>query len=131
MLNAPKISIVIAAYNAANFIGEMIESVIAQSYLNWEAIFVDDCSTDPTAAIIKEYAVQDDRVQYHLAPCHAGPPSTNRNIGIQIATGEFITFMDADDAYRSDALEVLIQPLLQNAQLNASMAFPYYCDNHL
>jgi len=131
MLNAPKISIVIAAYNAANFIKEMIESILVQSYQNLEAIFVDDCSTDSTAAIIKEYALQDERIRYQLAPYHSGRPSNNRNIGIQVATGEFITFMDADDAYLPDALEGLIKPLLLDTQLNASMAFPYYCDNHL
>ena len=130
-VNTAKVSIVIAAYNAANFIEEMIKSILAQSYPNWEAIFVDDHSTDSTGDIIKEYALQDNRVRYHLAPCHAGRPSTNRNIGIQLAVGEFITFMDADDVYLPDALKVLLQPLIHDTQLNASMAFPYYCDNAL
>src|SRR6478609_6972311 len=131
MLNAPKVSIVIAAFDAANFISETIESILAQSYSNWEAIFVDDHSTDSTAAIIKQYATQDDRIRYELAPRHAGRPSTNRNIGIQLAKGDFITFMDADDVYLQNGLDVLIQPLLHDEKLNASMAFPYYCDSHL
>jgi glycosyltransferase involved in cell wall biosynthesis len=127
----PKVSIVIAAFNAANFIAETIESIIAQSYSNWEAILVDDHSTDSTGAIIKQYAHHDSRIRYQLAPRHAGRPSTNRNIGIQLATGDFITFMDSDDAYLPDALGILMQPLLQDNNLNASMAFPYYCDSHL
>jgi glycosyltransferase involved in cell wall biosynthesis len=125
------VSIIIAAYNAANFISETIESILAQSYSNWEAIFVDDHSTDSTAAIVKDYAEQDSRIRYQLALRHAGRPSTNRNIGIQMASGDFITFMDADDVYLPNGLEVLIQPLINDDKLNASMAFPYYCDSHL
>ncbi len=127
----PLISIIIPAYNAERFIDETLQSIQAQTYTNWEAIVVDDHSSDRTADLVKAYASRDSRIRFHLAPRHGGRPSISRNIGITLAQGEYITFMDSDDVYYPNGLQVLLEPLLKNLDLNASMAFPYYCDSEL
>jgi glycosyltransferase involved in cell wall biosynthesis len=125
------ISIIIPAYNAGHFIAQTLISIQAQSYPSWEAIVIDDQSDDETAAIVQGFAASDSRIHYHCLPQKAGRPSVNRNVGMKLAKGDFITFMDADDVYYPNGLQTLLTPLLQDAGLNASMAFPYYCDNEL
>ncbi len=129
--SSPLISIIIPAYNAERFIDETLQSIQAQTYTNWEAIVVDDHSSDRTADLVRAYASRDSRIRFHLAPRHGGRPSISRNIGITLAQGEYITFMDSDDVYYPNGLQVLLEPLLKNLDLNASMAFPYYCDSEL
>jgi glycosyltransferase involved in cell wall biosynthesis len=127
----PLVSVVIPAYNAANFIAETLDSLQAQTYTHWEAIVIDDQSTDNTAQIARDYAARDPRIQYHCLEIKAGRPSINRNKGMQLAKGSFVTFMDADDAYFPTGIEMLIKPLLEDSSLIASMGFPYYCDSEL
>jgi len=127
----PLISVVIPAFNAANFIAETLDSLQAQTYTHWEAIIVDDQSTDRTAEIVHAYAAQDARIQYYCLSKKAGRPSVNRNLGMALSKGAFVTFMDSDDAYFPTGLETLITPLLEDLSLIATMAFPYYCDSEL
>jgi glycosyltransferase involved in cell wall biosynthesis len=127
----PLVSIIIPAYNAERFIGETLRSIQEQTQPNWEAIVVDDNSTDNTAEVVAAYQALDPRIRYHKAPSRGGRASVNRNIGILLSKGEYITFMDADDIYYPDGLEILLAPLQQNPAMNASMAFPYYCDSDL
>lgn len=125
---SPLISIIIPAYNVDRFIAETLDSILAQTYETWEAIVVDDHSTDNTAQIIQNYAQQDPRIQYHLAPKHGGNAAIGRNYGLQFAQGDYITFFDSDDIYYPDGLKTLLTPLLEQPNLNATMAFPYYHD---
>jgi glycosyltransferase involved in cell wall biosynthesis len=125
------VSVVIPAYNAEHFIAETLNSLQAQSYPHWEAIVMDDHSSDKTASIVQSFAAADARIQYHCLAQRAGRPSVNRNAGMRLAKGSFVTFMDADDVYYPTGLEALLAPLLQDETLNASMAFPYYCDSEL
>jgi GT2 family glycosyltransferase len=127
----PIISIIIPAYNAERFIGDTLKSIQEQTVSNWEAIVVDDQSTDGTADVVRAFQAIDPRIHYHLSSKRGGRASVNRNIGVLLSKGEYITFMDADDVYYPDGLEILLAPLLQNPHLNASMAFPYYCDGAL
>lgn len=97
-----KISIVMPAYNAGEFIRESINSVLAQTYDDWRLYIVDDASTDETAAIIKQ--IKDDRVEYTLLEYNAGVANA-RNIAIEKAQGNYIAFLDSDDLWEKDKLE--------------------------
>ncbi|MDE5790884.1 MAG: glycosyltransferase [Muribaculaceae bacterium] len=98
------ISIVTPCYNAGKTIAMTIESVIAQTFSDWEMLIVDDCSTDNSAEIIKEYTKKDARVKYFQTPAPSGSPSMPRNIGIENASGKYIAFLDADDVWFNDKL---------------------------
>ncbi len=93
-------------YNAEKFLARSIESVINQSYKNFELILIDDGSTDNSKAISDKYAIHDQRIKV-ISQKHNGP-STARNNGIRRATGIFVFFLDADDFIDSKALETLV-----------------------
>ena len=94
------ISVVIAAYNAAKYIRETLDSVLAQSYPPLEIIVVDDGSTDETAAIVRSYAGRVRLVQQE----NRGEPAA-RNVGIRHAKGDYIAFVDSDDLWMPEKLE--------------------------
>lgn len=98
------ITIITPAYNAENYLCETIESVLKQSYEDWELIIVDDCSTDYTNVIAKGYADKDPRIRVIKAPKNGGVAAA-RNIGLENATGEYIAFVDSDDLWKPDKLE--------------------------
>ena len=94
------ISVVIPAYNAGCFLPDCLDSLVKQKYTNWEAVLVDDGSTDDSLAICEEYARKDSRIRvFHK---ENGGVSRARNYGIEKARGGWITFMDADDTISSD-----------------------------
>jgi glycosyltransferase involved in cell wall biosynthesis len=101
----PLISIVTSCYNNVSFIAQTIESVLAQTYQNWEMIIVDDCSTDGSYAIAMEYASRDSRIKVYRTEHQSGSPVEPRNIGIQKATGRYIAFLDSDDVWLPNKLE--------------------------
>ncbi|WP_299824562.1 glycosyltransferase family A protein [uncultured Pontibacter sp.] len=100
-----KVSIVMPAYNAANTIAESIESVLRQSYQNWELIIVNDCSKDNTVQIINRYIAQHDNIKLIDLEVNQGP-CLARNIGIKCATGDYICFLDSDDLWHPSKLEL-------------------------
>jgi glycosyltransferase involved in cell wall biosynthesis len=102
----PLVSIVIPTYNRANLISESIQSVLSQTYENWELIIVDDGSADNTAEVIREY--NNPRIRY-LKIDHSGILGKVRNCGIKMAKGEYIAFLDSDDLWRSDKLALQLQ----------------------
>jgi teichuronic acid biosynthesis glycosyltransferase TuaG len=102
----PLVSIVMPAYNAQQHIAESIESVITQTYTNWELIIVDDNSTDDTASIIKALAQKDPRVKYLHQD--RGRQGKARNKAIKNSTGDYIAFLDADDLWDKTKLEVQV-----------------------
>lgn len=95
-----KLSIVIPVYNTALYLKECLESIISQTYSEIEIICVDDCSTDNSADIIREYAAKDSRVKY-IKHTENKKQGAARNTGIDAASGKYITFIDSDD-YLSD-----------------------------
>ncbi len=99
----PKFSVLIATWNRAPLLPRALDALLAQSFTDWEAILVDDGSTDDTAAVVDRYRA-DPRILYLPRP-HAGL-SVARNAGAAIARGAWITFLDSDDAYAPDHLEV-------------------------
>ena len=104
-MKTPLVSVITPCYNAALFIAEAINSVISQSYTNWELLIVDDCSTDNSALIILEYCSVDYRIHYFKTEQPSGSPCIPRNIGIQNAKGRYIAFLDSDDVWLPCKLE--------------------------
>lgn len=99
------ISIIVPLYNAGKYLHECIESVISQTFSDWELIIVDDGSTDSSGQIADEYALKDLRIKvFHV---ENGGPSYARNIGIDNAKGDFLAFLDSDDALFSNSLKSL------------------------
>jgi glycosyltransferase involved in cell wall biosynthesis len=100
-----KVSIITPNYNCGNFIAQTVESVLAQTFQNWEMIIVDDCSSDDSYAIAMEYASRDGRIKVYSTERQSGSPVEPRNIGIQKATGRYIAFLDSDDVWLPNKLE--------------------------
>ena len=111
MIQNPFISVVIPAYNAEQFLDETLESVLSQTYENWECIIVNDGSTDNTESIAKKWCEKDARFCYFYKE-NSGVSDT-RNLGIKEARGEYIAFLDADDLYMSNFLEVCLENLVE------------------
>lgn len=112
MTNTPLVSIIIPTYNRAHLIGETLDSVLTQTYTNWECIVVDDGSTDNTAEVLKKYCHKDKRIQYHLRPVNK-PKGGNvcRNYGFELSKGEFINWFDSDDIMCKDKLLLQVKSI--------------------
>jgi glycosyltransferase involved in cell wall biosynthesis len=121
----PLISVIMPAYNAARFIGKAIDSVLAQTYPDWELIIVDDASSDETEAIVQGY--MDFRIRYQKV-ARIGHPAGVRNAGLQLANGELIAFLDADDLYFPETLEKMSAVLIRNPQTTAVYGFAFSMD---
>lgn len=110
------VSIITPCYNAETTIAKTIESVLSQTYESWEMLVIDDCSNDNSEAIIKNFAGNDNRIKYLKTDKPSGSPSIPRNIGIDLAKGKYIAFLDADDIWLPDKLtEQLFFAELKNA----------------
>ena len=103
----PKVSVVIAMYNAEKTIERCIDSIIAQTLTDIEILPVDDGSTDSSADIIRRYAESDARIRL-IQQENAGPGAA-RNTGLQNATGEYVVFWDSDDCFDAEALRLLYE----------------------
>ena len=115
----PLISVVIPAYNAELFLDETLESVLSQTYENWECIIVNDGSTDSTESVAKKWCEKDSR--FRLTNKENRGLSSARNWGIKESKAEYIAFLDADDILTPDSLEVRINVLIeQNVDLVAT-----------
>jgi len=111
--NEPLISVITPAYNAARFISETIDSVRQQTYLNWEMIIVDDCSTDRTAEIVEEYIQKDHRIHFIQLEKNSGS-AIARNTAMDHAKGDFIAFLDSDDLWYPEKLEKQLKFMQKN-----------------
>jgi len=108
----PRVSVIIPAYNSAQFITQAIQSVLAQTYTSYEILVVDDGSTDQTQAVVLQHR---DRVVY-IRQDNNGP-SAARNTGIRAARGEYICFLDADDTWTPNKLEAQVAFMEQHPEL--------------
>lgn len=97
------VSIIMPAYNCGDFIGITLDSVINQSYKNWEVIVVDDCSTDNTADVVQEYIKNDNRIKYHKLEKNSGA-AVARNKAVDLAAGKYMAFLDSDDVWFQEKL---------------------------
>lgn len=106
-----KVSIITPVYNSEKFLNQTIESVLNQSYKNWEMILVDDCSTDNSKEIIDKYMKEDKRIRYYLLETNSGA-AVARNYALEKSTGRFIAYLDADDLWDSYKLEKQVEFML-------------------
>ena len=107
------VSIITPAYNAAAYIAETIESVLAQTYTNWEMLIVNDCSKDNTAEIVQSYAAKDKRIKLINLEQNSGAAAA-RNTAIQNANGRYIAFLDSDDLWKKEKLQKQIEFMQKN-----------------
>jgi len=116
MSKGPLVSVVMPFLNAERFIEEAVESLLGQTFVNWELLFVDDGSSDKSSAIAKRYVERySDKMKYLEHSSHQNHGmSASRNLGIRHARGEYIAFLDADDAYMPNKLEQQVAILDSN-----------------
>lgn len=107
------VSIITPAYNAAAYIAETIESVLAQTYTNWEMLIVNDCSKDNTPEIVESYAKKDKRIKLINLKQNSGA-AVARNTAIQNAKGRYIAFLDSDDLWKKEKLQKQLSFMQQN-----------------
>jgi succinoglycan biosynthesis protein ExoO len=105
---SPDVSVVIAAYDAADFIGRAVASALAQAGPTLEVLVIDDASTDATCAQVERLAERDPRIRL-IRRARNGGPSAARNAGIDVARGRWVAVLDADDAYLPGRLDRLVQ----------------------
>lgn len=106
------VSIIMPSYNTGLFIKDSIESVLAQSYMNWELIIVDDCSTDNTDEVVSQY-LYDGRIKYLRNEKNSGA-AVSRNYALREAKGKWIAFLDSDDLWLPEKLEKQIAFMQKN-----------------
>ena len=106
------VSIITPSYNTGRFIAETIESVLAQTYKNWEMLIVDDNSTDNTDEVVKKY-LKNERIKYIKNSKNCGA-AISRNKALKLAKGKWIAFLDSDDLWESDKLEKQINFMIRN-----------------
>lgn len=107
------ISIITPTYNCGDYIGETIESVLKQSYQNWEMIIVDDCSTDNTKEVVEDYINRDNRIKYYILEENSGA-AIARTKAMEIASGKYMAFLDSDDLWSPNKLKKQIAFMKNN-----------------
>ena len=115
---SPLVSVIVPIYKVENYICECVDSIILQSYKNLEIILVDDGSPDRCPEICDEYAQKDSRIKVIHKP--NGGLSDARNAGIEIAKGDYLSFVDSDDVIHNQMIDVLMHPLIENKELKMS-----------
>jgi glycosyltransferase involved in cell wall biosynthesis len=109
-MNAPLVSVLITSFNREKYIAEAIESVLMQTFTNYEVIVVDDASTDTTVDIIKTYADKDKRIRFYVNEKNLGD-YPNRNKVASYATGKYLKYIDSDDAMYDHCLHVMVSSM--------------------
>jgi len=123
-----KVSVIMPAYNGEKYIAESIRSVLAQTYLDWELIVVDDGSIDRSSEIARDFSSQDKRIIY--VSQQNGGQGRARNTGIRMARGEVIAFLDQDDLWLKEKLELQLKAMKEaNADVIFSDGFIFHDDD--
>ena len=121
----PLVSIIMNVRNGAAFLREALDSVMAQSFADWELIVWDDCSTDDSAKIVSQY--RDDRIHYFLSPDET-PLGTARDRAIRQARGEWLAFLDQDDVWLphklAQQMELVNNDVRNHLRPNGLVRFP-------
>ncbi len=118
----PLVSIVMPSYNSEKTISSSIDSVISQTYSNWELLITDDNSTDGTLNVIAEYAKKDNRVKFFRNVENVGA-GASRNKSINESSGRFVAFLDADDLWLPNKLSKQVEFMLLN---DVSLSYSWY-----
>ncbi len=110
----PIVSIIIPSYNRANLIGETLDSVLTQTYTNWECLIVDDGSTDNTDEVVRAYVNKDPRFKYYHRPPEYLPGGNGaRNFGFKMSKGEYVNWFDSDDIMLKHKLKKKIELIIK------------------
>ncbi|WP_196892727.1 glycosyltransferase family 2 protein [Aureivirga marina] len=117
-----KVSIITPCYNAEEFISQTIESVLAQTYQNWEMLIVDDNSLDNSISILENYVSKDTRIKLFKCKENQGAAHT-RNIALKKVTGKYVAFLDSDDLWKPTKLEKQIDFMKEK---DAKLSFTSY-----
>ena len=131
-MNNDLISIVLPTFNGQKFISEAIDSILKQTYKNWELIIIDDGSTDSTKTIIGEYLKKDSRILYYKNETNSGQ-AYSLNRGFSLSKGDYLTWVSDDNILIENCLEMLINFLLKNndCDLCYGNSFIFYTDKSL
>lgn len=123
-MNGPLISLIIPTYNRAHYLGETLDSIISQTYDNWECIVIDDGSEDHTVELLEFYCNRDKRISFHKRPSGTKKgPNACRNFGFELSKGDFINFIDSDDILFEYALEKKIENINDNDVLISTVKY--------
>jgi glycosyltransferase involved in cell wall biosynthesis len=123
----PMISVCVPTYNYSRFIQSCIESVVAQTFTDWELIISDDCSTDNTAEIVQDYAQADDRIRYLRNERRLGMNGNIKKVA-EAGTGKYLKMLCSDDWLAPDCLKTLVQLMEKNPQVVLATPAEIACD---
>lgn len=110
----PLVSVIMNVRNGADTLREALDSVLAQTFTDWEVIVWDDCSTDDSAAVVAQYT--DERIKYFLSPVDT-PLGPARELAIQQARGEWLSFLDQDDVWQPDKLRLQLALIAETPEV--------------
>ena len=122
----PKVSIIIPTYNREKFLTRALNSILIQTFKNFELIVIDDASTDNTEKVLKNFQKKDKRIKYFRNSQNKGP-SESRNIGIRMAKGKYIAFLDSDDEWLPQKLEKQLK-FIENKNAKVVTCWAYVND---
>ena len=114
-MNSSLVSIIIPSFNRADLIADTLDSILAQTYTNWECIVVDDGSIDETEKLLRVYCEKDARIQFHKRP-NDKPKGGNvcRNYGVELSKGTYFKFLDSDDLLSDEIIACQVDALLES-----------------
>lgn len=115
--NKSLVSVIIPVYNGEKYLKEAVESVLAQTFQDWELIIVDDFSKDSTRKIIKDLEAKNERIHSIFLNENSGAPAHPKNVGMGIAKGEYIAYLDQDDEWLPEKLEKQVAVFENNPQV--------------
>lgn len=119
-----KVSIIIPAYNRGDLIGETIESIISQTYANWECIVVDDGSQDNTEVVVIDYVNRDSRISFYNRPkSYKSGANGARNYGFTLAQGDYVCWFDSDDLMHESYLEKQLNNFREFPEIQMSVCY--------
>lgn len=122
------VTIIMPTFNASRFVSDSIDSILSQTYTNWELIITDDHSTDNTLEIVNRYASRDSRIKVMVNAQNSGA-GFSRNVSIEAARGRYIAFCDSDDRWMSNKLEIQLK-FMREQDVNICFAPYYTCNEH-
>ena len=126
MSEQPLVSIIIPTYNRAHLISETLDSVLAQTYQNWECVIVDDGSSDNTDEIVGDYVKKDSRFKYYHRPDEHLPGGNGaRNYGFKMSQGDYVNWLDSDDVFLPKKLDIHLKAFKKKNNLDATVSKSY------
>lgn len=123
----PKVSVLLSVHDHENYVGKAIESVLSQTYQDWELIIIDDCSQDRSPDVARQYKDKDDRIRFYRLEENKGAILTFNEL-LKKATGEYIACLDSDDIWYDNKLEEQIAYLEQHKEVAACFSWAEFID---